>query len=69
MKIWPFDPAAIADDGMSIAEGEFKAAIAPFEKIRRAVGDRMEIVVEFHSLWNLPMAKRIARWLESYEPT
>ena len=69
MKIWPFDPAAIANEGMSITVDELKAAIAPFEKIRRAVGDRMEIMVEFHSLWNLPMAKRIARWLEPYGPT
>ena len=27
----------------------------------QAVGDRMEIMVEFHSLWNLPTAKKIAR--------
>ena len=27
-------------------------------KIRRAVGDRMDIMVEFHSLWSLPMAQQ-----------
>ncbi len=48
---------------------ELKAAIEPFEKIRRAVGDKMEIMVEFHCLWNLPMAKKLARWLEPYSPT
>ena len=69
MKIWPFDPAAIANDGMHITQDELKVAIAPFEKIRRAVGDRMEIMVEFHSLWNLPMAKKLAKWLEPYSPT
>ena len=69
MKIWPFDPAAIRNEGMAIGRDELKAAIAPFEKIRKAVGDRMEIMVEFHSLWNLPMAKKLARWLEPYEPT
>ena len=69
MKIWPFDPAAIANDGMSISTTELKAALDPFEKIRRAVGERMEIMVEFHSLWNLPMAKKLAKWLEPYDPT
>jgi galactonate dehydratase len=69
MKIWPFDPAAIENHGMFISAEQMKAAVAPFEKIRRAVGDRMEIMVEFHSLWNLPMAKQIARELEGYRPT
>ena len=69
MKIWPFDPAAIANEGRSITPAELKAALAPFEQIRRAVGDKMEIMVEFHSLWNLPMAKQLARWLEPYPPT
>ena len=31
----------------------------PFEKIRKAVGDKMDIHVEFHSLWNLPAAIKI----------
>ena len=69
MKIWPFDPAAIENDGLSISPTQLKAALEPFEKIRRAVGDRMEIMVEFHSLWNLPMAKRLAKHLEPYGPT
>ena len=69
MKIWPFDPPAIENDGLWIGAEQMKAAIEPFEKIRRAVGDRMEIMVEFHSLWNLPTAKRIARALEPYRPT
>ena len=46
-----------------------KKALEPFEKIRKAVGDKIEIMVEFHSLWNLPTAIKIARALEPYEPT
>ena len=69
MKIWPFDPAAQETQGLSISAEQMKTAIAPFEKIRRAVGDRMEIMVEFHSLWNLPTAKKIAKALEPYSPT
>ena len=69
MKIWPFDPAAIENDGQSISLLQLKAALEPFERIRRAVGDRMEIMVEFHSLWNLPMAKMLGKALEPYRPT
>jgi galactonate dehydratase len=69
MKIWPFDPAATENQGLHISAAQLKQAIEPFEKIRRAVGDRMEIMVEFHSLWNLPTAKLIAKALEPYKPT
>ncbi len=68
MKIWPFDPAAMANDGMSITPVQLQAALEPFEKIRRAVGDAMQIMVEFHCLWNLPMAKQLAKALEPYDP-
>src|SRR5258707_5178933 len=69
MKIWPFDPAAQETGGLYITAEQMKMAIAPFEKIRAAVGDRMEIMVEFHCLWNLPTAKKIAKALEPYTPT
>lgn len=69
MKIWPFDPAAQENRGLFISAEQMKRAIEPFEKIRKRVGDRMEIMVEFHSLWNLPTAKKIARALEPYAPT
>ncbi|MDX3809306.1 mandelate racemase/muconate lactonizing enzyme family protein [Bosea thiooxidans] len=69
MKIWPFDPPAIENQGLYITPEQMKKAIEPFEKIRKAVGDRMEIMVEFHSLWNLPTAIKIARALEPYSPS
>jgi galactonate dehydratase len=69
MKIWPFDPAAIENQGLFITAAQMKKAIEPFEKIRKTAGDRMDIMVEFHSLWNLPAAKQIARALEPYKPT
>lgn len=68
MKIWPFDPAAQENRGMSISAAQMKQALQPFEKIRKAVGDQMDIMVEFHSLWDLPTAKRIAQALEPYAP-
>ena len=67
MKIWPFDIAAEATGGMWIESHDLNTALEPFAKIREAVGDRMDIMVEFHSLWNLPTAIRIARALEEYD--
>ena len=61
MKIWPFDIAAERSGGYDISPGELDTALEPFAKIRKAVGDRMDIMVEFHSLWSLPMAKKLAR--------
>ena len=67
MKIWPFDIAAERSGGLDISPDELRKALEPFEKIRRAVGDAMDIMVEFHSLWSLPAAQRIARALAPYE--
>lgn len=66
MKIWPFDTAAEATRGQHITSEDLKTALAPFEKIRRAAGDAMDIMVEFHSLWQLLPAIRIARALAPY---
>jgi len=68
MKIWPFDEYAESSNGTRIAPGDLKKALAPFEKIRRAVGDDMDIHVEFHSLWDLPTAIEIAQALAPYRP-
>jgi len=68
MKIWPFDPYAEASGGHYISTEQLKEGLEPFRKIRRAVGDRMEIMVELHTLWDLPNALKIARALEEYEP-
>ena len=67
MKIWPFDIAAERTHGLDISADELRTALVPFEKIRKAVGDRMDIMVEFHSLWQLPPAQRIARALAEFD--
>ena len=69
MKIWPLDPYAEASGGQWISSDDLKKGIEPFRKVREAVGDRMELMVEMHSLWNLPSAIKIAKALEDYEPT
>ena len=67
MKIWPFDIAAEKTRGQAISTADLKAALVPFEKIRAAVGDRMDIMVEFHSLWQLLPAMQIARALAPFD--
>lgn len=66
MKIWPFDPAAEKSHGQYISPEDLDTALEPFRKIRNAVGDKMDIMVEFHSLWRLPMAQKIARALKPF---
>lgn len=68
MKIWPFDFAAEASNGTDISVADLKKAIEPFEKIRKRVGDRIDIHVELHALWQLPAAIKIARVLEQFNP-
>jgi len=69
MKIWPFDSIAIRNRGQSITKEEIKAGSEPIRKIREALGDSIEIMVEFHGFWNLPCAVEIARALEPYNVT
>ena len=69
MKIWPFDFAAEASGGTYISNADLKKAIEPFEKIRNSVGDKMEVMCELHSLWNVPTAKRICHALKDFNLT
>ena len=66
MKIWPFDAAAEATQGRDIDPATLRACLEPFEQIRERVGDRMEVMVEFHSMWQLLPAMRIARALKPF---
>jgi galactonate dehydratase len=68
MKIWPFDLCLGSSGGEYITKGDLKQGLEPFQKIRDAVGDEMDIMVELHSLWNLPSAIKIAKALEELEP-
>jgi L-alanine-DL-glutamate epimerase-like enolase superfamily enzyme len=67
MKIWPFDGAALATGGRHIAAEDMKRAIAPIEAIRKAVGGAMDIMIEYHGLWQLPAALQIADALADYD--
>ena len=68
MKIWPFDQFAGKTNGQFISSEDIDKGIEPFQKIRDAVGRKMDIMAELHSMWNLPSARRITKALEPIEP-
>jgi galactonate dehydratase len=68
MKIWPFDQFAPLTNGHQITAEELAKGCEPFEKIRKAVGNKIEIALEMHAVWGLPAAQRIARATEQYDP-
>src|SRR4030095_5584158 len=66
MKIWPFDVYASASGGHMITLSDLNAGLEPFRKVRRAVGSRIDIMCEMHSLWTSHAAIRICRALEEF---
>ena len=67
MKIWPFDVHAPATQGQRIGPAEIDRALEPFRRIREAVGHRIDIMCELHSLWSFGAALRICQALEPYD--
>lgn len=68
IKIWPFDPFARRHQRQYITAPEIEEALFPVRKLREAFGGEIEILLEFHSNWNLTSAIRIAKALEPYQP-
>jgi len=67
MKIWPFDGHALATGGRHIGLNDLRRTVALIEAIRGAVGDRIDVMVEYHGLWQLPAALQIAEALEGLD--
>jgi galactonate dehydratase len=66
MKIWPFDIAGESTRGQYISNDDLKKALVPFEKVRNRVGEKIDIMVEFHSMWQLTPAIKIAKALAPF---
>lgn len=69
MKMWPFDLYVRQSDGHHISGRDLDVGVELFRKIRSAVGMDMEIMVDLHTLWDLPAAKKIAAALEEVSPS
>ena len=67
MKIWPFDQFARQQGANSISLEEVRKGCEAFRQIRQAVGDRIEIMCELHSLWDTTAALRICQALEAFD--
>ena len=61
MKIWPFDPAAIENEGMSITPAQLKAALQPFEKSARRSATRWRS-------WSSCTRYGTCQWRRSWRP-
>lgn len=68
MKIWPFDEFAPKTRGQRISTADLEAGLEPIRAIREAVGDEMDIAIEFHGLWGLTPAKRLVNAVADYDP-
>ncbi len=83
LKIWPWDrfapqlqgripmgPAgwsAAGPSGAYLSAEDLDAGLESVRQIRAAVGNKIEILIEGHSRWDLNAALRIARALEPYD--
>ena len=68
MKVWPFDRAAESSRGHRIGLAELRSGVGVLEAIRAEAGDRMEILLEMHSLWSLKAATEILRAVADVRP-
>lgn len=68
MKIWPFDPYLTGNLTMHLDPADLDRGLEPFRKIRKAVGNRIDVMLEFNNAFNLPTALRVARAVEEFAP-
>jgi L-alanine-DL-glutamate epimerase-like enolase superfamily enzyme len=70
IKLYPYDRGPVnafgRHGGTFITQAELKQSLDPIQRIRKAVGDDMEIALDLSSKWNLPCTLQIAKSLEPY---
>jgi len=67
-KIWPFDAAARRNKNQYVTQADIEEGLGPVRRLRDKFGMGIEILMEFHGLWDLTSAVRIAKALEPYKP-
>ena len=68
LKVWPFDQAAIEYGPAWIPQRVIEAAVQPLRDIRDKVGLELDILVDGHAHFQLPVALRIAEALREVQP-
>lgn len=66
IKFCPFDKAASKNNGEYVSQKDIEDSLEWIKRVRDTVGNDLEMGCEFHSMWNLPSAVRIAHALEPY---
>ena len=68
IKIWPFDRAALRNQHEYVTGADLEEGLFPVRLLRDKFANEIEILMEFHSGWDLTSAIRIAKALEPYRP-
>jgi galactonate dehydratase len=68
MKIWPFDHLAETTGGLAISTADIDRALEPLRRIRSAVGNEMDVMLELHGLWDRASARRIIAAADEFAP-
>jgi len=68
IKIWPFDRAALRNQHEYVTGADLEEGLFPVRRLRDKFANEIEILMEFHSGWDLTSAIRIAKALEPYRP-
>ncbi len=68
MKVWPFDRFAHREGGLWFSQADIEAGMKPLREIRERVGDRIEIMIEGHAFFQLPLARRLGEALKEIRP-
>lgn len=68
MKLWSFDAVYRRQGGHYLSWEDIREGIAPFEKIRERVGDRIEVMLDGHGFFSLAAARRIAESIRGIRP-
>jgi galactonate dehydratase len=67
LKLFPFVRLAGETDGLSITPAQLAENLMPFEAVRGAVEDRLDLAVDLTSMWTLAPALQIARALSRFD--
>ncbi len=66
VKLFPFE--ASDAKGASLAAEDLARGVAPFARIRQAVGSKLDLLLDLGAAWTLPTALQIARAVEEFAP-
>lgn len=68
LKVWTLDFAAHKTNGpLHITHQDITHALKPFQKIREALGNNIELIIDGHGFFQFAPALRIAKRLQEYD--